>query len=273
MKLRLISGMLAAGILISFIFLADLRWIASVVIAFAVLAYRECDRLLFEMEDRLRVLRLSVVIVTAILCLKHSVFLGAFALWCGFTVVALRGVLASNRTGDFQGELRRTSTEWVGVSYVVGLLGFVVPILQSGANGREWLLLLFLIVFVGDSAAYFVGKFFGQNKLALRLSPKKTWEGSVGGFVGSLAVAYGWLCYVQIEIDSVVFWVAVSLTSILGQVGDLFESLLKRSQTQKDSGTFLPGHGGVLDRIDGLAFAAPFFYALLCYVEKTRVNG
>ena len=124
------------------------------------------------------------------------------------------------------------------------------------------LFLLVAIVWVGDSAAYFVGTAWGKRKLAPIVSPNKSWEGAAAAVVASLLVAAGWSKYRLGGIDGAILTMAV-LTSIGGQIGDLVESMLKRGAGVKDSGTLLPGHGGMLDRMDALMFAAPVMLVCL----------
>jgi len=130
-----------------------------------------------------------------------------------------------------------------------------------------------LVVFVGDTAAYFGGMTWGKRKLASEISPKKTIEGSFSALLASVVVTLLWTRFVYPEAmfpDN--YWriiLAAPVLSLLAQLGDLFESVLKRSQMQKDSGSFLPGHGGILDRVDGLAFATPVFYFCLYYLWET----
>lgn len=141
----------------------------------------------------------------------------------------------------------------MGLIYCGVLLGFLVW-LRS-----DVVLTLLGVVWVGDSLAYFGGRALGRHKLAPEISPNKTVEGSIAGLIGSVAagIALGtWLLGL-----SAAFMAAVSLVAgIAGQVGDLAESALKRSAGVKDSSTLLPGHGGMLDRLDSLMFAAPVFY-------------
>ena len=131
--------------------------------------------------------------------------------------------------------------------------------------GREVVLLLLATIVVSDSAQYFTGRLFGRHKLSPAISPKKTVEGAIGGFILApivmAAVATWWLP------GRTTGWVLLVGLAIvgLGIAGDLFESLLKRSAGVKDSSTLIPGHGGVLDRIDAMLFAAPVFYVLLKY--------
>jgi phosphatidate cytidylyltransferase len=119
-------------------------------------------------------------------------------------------------------------------------------------------LLLFVLVWGCDSFAYYTGKSFGRHKLAPRVSPNKTWEGTIGGFVGGTligAAAGTW--WVFPELGPVRGALVGALATSAGQLGDLVESLWKRGAGVKDSGTFLPGHGGFYDRVDSLLFAAP----------------
>ncbi len=119
-------------------------------------------------------------------------------------------------------------------------------------------LYLFLIVWGCDSFAYYTGKNFGRRKLAPVVSPNKTWEGTIGGFVGATLVgAAAGMWWVMPELGPVRGALAGALASSAGQIGDLVESLWKRGAGVKDSGVFLPGHGGFYDRIDSLLFAGP----------------
>jgi phosphatidate cytidylyltransferase len=123
----------------------------------------------------------------------------------------------------------------------------------------------FLLLWTSDTGAYLAGRSFGKTKLFERISPKKTWEGSIGGTILSIAVAYGISKLLGFDDVTTFDWMVIAvLVVIFGTFGDLFESLLKRNLHIKDSGTILPGHGGVLDRFDGLFLAIPavFFYLL-----------
>jgi phosphatidate cytidylyltransferase len=155
--------------------------------------------------------------------------------------------------------LRPVFTQVLGIVYVVLPLA-MLTLLRGAANGAFWILLTLAVVFVGDTSAYHVGSRFGRHKLCPSVSPGKTVEGAAGGLMGNLAAgslvkllflpALPWA-------GSLIFFAAAG---IAGQIGDLFESQLKRWGGVKDSGTLLPGHGGILDRIDALLFAAPVAY-------------
>lgn len=155
------------------------------------------------------------------------------------------------------------------------LMGFLyVPLLLSHLlmirmlpHGVAWLFLIMVIVMCGDSAAYYVGSSFGKTKLYPQVSPKKSVEGSIGGIVGSVIGAFIWkaLYFTELRVADCV--ATALLLGLMGQLGDLFESLIKRSCGVKDSGGIFPGHGGVLDRVDSILFAAPaaFYYAYFLF--------
>lgn len=148
-----------------------------------------------------------------------------------------------------------------------GLLGIALPYFAAPAasvyllHGRgPWLVfLLAAIVAINDSMAYYTGRLLGRHLMAPRVSPKKTWEGALGGLVGALVAAGVWSFARHRAVDpELLLWAGV--TAVAAQLGDLAESLLKRSVGVKDSGRLLPGHGGVLDRIDAFLLAAPVLY-------------
>ncbi len=156
--------------------------------------------------------------------------------------------------------------EVFGVAYFVSLLYPAIPIRCDFGDpgGMHWTLLLLIVIWSGDTAAFVVGKAFGRTPFAPVLSPRKTWEGSVGGLLAGIgtAVAARHIFFQDLPAFHVI---AVSVVlGILGQLGDLAESLLKRAAEAKDSSNLIPGHGGVLDRMDSLLFAFPALYLYLC---------
>ncbi len=151
------------------------------------------------------------------------------------------------------------------ILYPGALLGTAVGLrmIPPDGLGRIWLVFLLAVTMVGDAGAYFVGRTLGRNSLAPVLSPKKTVEGLVGGIVFSVSTA---MIVSRRALPHLSLATAIGLglsMALLGVVGDLFESLLKRSAGIKDTSSLIPGHGGVLDRIDSLLFAAPFLFLYL----------
>jgi phosphatidate cytidylyltransferase len=144
----------------------------------------------------------------------------------------------------------------------IGLPYFSLPIiaLTHLKWGDPWMLLMMLaVIWVGDTFAYYFGTKWGRHKLAPVVSPHKSWEGAIAGFVGSMLAA-GLFLWWRPSFDSTGVLALAAVTAVAAQVGDLVESLIKRAAGVKDSGRLLPGHGGVFDRIDGLLFAAPVWY-------------
>ncbi len=165
-----------------------------------------------------------------------------------------------------------TSTTMFGVTYIgismaslIGLRFTKQPELLGtwGAEGCSLVVTLFVSVWMADIAAYFVGLTIGRHKLFPRVSPKKSWEGAIGGLVGSTA-GFGVLSmYLMPSLDLTTALMCGAVVGIVGPLGDLSESLLKRDATVKDSGELLPGHGGVFDRFDSMLFAAPVVFLIL----------
>jgi phosphatidate cytidylyltransferase len=156
-----------------------------------------------------------------------------------------------------------------GLLLVAFPLTYAIRLHGIGPQGSLLLLFALVITWVADSAAYFAGRALGKHPLAPHLSPKKTWEGSIAGFVGSLLVAVVFARWIVAPLPHLLAMAAVG--NIAGQAGDLLESAYKRSAGIKDSGSLLPGHGGVLDRIDALILAIPvvWYYWVMVYSPRS----
>jgi phosphatidate cytidylyltransferase len=146
-------------------------------------------------------------------------------------------------------------------------LSFAVRLHGLPLQGPRLLLFALVITWAADSVAYFAGRSFGKHALAPHISPKKTWEGSIGGLVGSLIVAYAFHYWLTIPLPHL--FTMATLGNIAGQTGDLLESACKRSAGVKDSGGLLPGHGGILDRIDALILCIPVIWYYLVLVNPS----
>jgi phosphatidate cytidylyltransferase len=150
------------------------------------------------------------------------------------------------------------SSSLLGVLYVGFAFSWIIPLrFADPPTGQRLTILLFLVVWAGDIFAYAVGRMLGRTPLAKAISPKKTVEGAIAGVAGSVLVAWGYSHWFWQTGDQKTVILVGGVVALAGQAGDLVESALKRAANLKDSGTILPGHGGLLDRIDSLLFAAP----------------
>jgi phosphatidate cytidylyltransferase len=189
--------------------------------------------------------------------------------WTGlalaFAILALLS-LAIFRPGPPEGAPRAAGVVVLAWLYC-GLLASTVVGLRL-RFGFGWVILVFVVTWANDTFAYFAGRLFGRHKLLERVSPKKTWEGFAGGALGSVA---GALVVRALLLGPVPLWAALAVAAggaVLGPLGDLAESMLKRAAGVKDSGRLIPGHGGLLDRIDALLFVAPWVYAFAILLER-----
>ena len=187
------------------------------------------------------------------------------------TIVA--GLLASLTWAVLKGQREGALVSW-GVS-VAGPLYLGLPLsfalmLRSLEQGREWLLLGVLTTFATDAAAYLVGRSLGRHRLAPAISPGKTWEGAVAGLVGGVATCLALTAFVpRFDALPVSLWQAALVGGALGgvaQVGDLAESFLKRAAEVKEAGWLIPGHGGLLDRLDSVVFTLVVMYYLAIWL-------
>jgi phosphatidate cytidylyltransferase len=159
----------------------------------------------------------------------------------------------------------------LGVVYIAFPLSLVMylfdPVNLSGPGHYGVVLGFFVILWLSDTGAYFVGSLIGKHKLFERISPGKTWEGSLGGTVFAMVTAWGLsLIFQNLDLSQ---WITLSIVIVIsGTLGDLVESMLKRSINVKDSGTLLPGHGGILDRFDAVFISAPFVFVYLALFCK-----
>ena len=186
----------------------------------------------------------------------------AWILWAVFVAASVQALFAPDR------DRAPTRTAHVVTGCLYAGLGLgPIAALRVGPEGLQWVISALVITWANDTCAYFAGRLFGRHKLHPAVSPNKTWEGFAGGAVGSVAGMFiaRWVAFPGlITVDCVALGL---LGAVLGPLGDLCESLLKRAHGVKDSGTLIPGHGGLLDRVDALLFNAPAVYL---YVVAVR---
>jgi len=255
---RVLSGVVLGVVLLGLIWFLSSIALLAVAMAVAALAFIEYEKIVDAIGAKVPywTALLSTLLACAMVPFQWVDISSILAL--ALLLIALN-VLLSDRLGT--PILADTAAAALAPVYIGLPLGALVGV--HAIAGREAVLLLIATVAVSDTAQYYSGRTFGRTPLAPLRSPKKTREGAVGGFIVApvfLTVAGGyWLP------GAPAVWLAVLGVGIViaGIIGDLFESMLKRAADMKDSGTLIPGHGGVLDRIDALLFAAPVFYFFL----------
>jgi phosphatidate cytidylyltransferase len=152
------------------------------------------------------------------------------------------------------------------IRYLIFSFCFLILLPFQDQNYTPYLMISVLVlIWVNDSFAFIVGKNFGKRKLFVSVSPKKTIEGFIGGFAFALIAAYI-ISTLNKDFSLTNWFIIAAIVSIIGTIGDLVESKLKRQANIKDSGTIMPGHGGILDRLDSLLFAAPFVYLYINFI-------
>jgi phosphatidate cytidylyltransferase len=176
-----------------------------------------------------------------------------------FVLAALLFLAASLRSADLRHALPRAGAGALGMLYIFGTwrTGIALRVADPW-----WLLFACALNWVGDTAAYYVGRATGKRKLAPRVSPGKSWEGAIASVIGSMLFGYFFMPRVLPAVDAWKFLLMAGVANIAGQLGDLSESAMKRGAGMKDSSNLLPGHGGWLDRVDSSLFAMPVVYVL-----------
>ena len=264
---RVLSGAVLLVIAVAVVWFAPAWLFLLVAEALLVLGCREYTGL--ARASGLHVPALVSTIAAAVACASFAPL--ALGGWTGLStdVVLLSafiavGVLSLSSWRGGHDAIASVSAALLPALYLGLPIGSMVATRET--RGPEALFLMMLTVFVSDSAQYYSGRAFGKRPLASAISPKKTIEGAIGGFIFGALVLAGvgiwWLPAVPPALRALLGLTVVAL----GIAGDLFESMLKRSAGVKDSSALIPGHGGILDRIDALLFAAPVYYIVLKYV-------
>lgn len=255
--------MLIAGVVAALWFLQPI-FLLGIAVLVALLAFSEYVHI--ASRAGVQVSRPAGAIAVALVCVAVGIPGMPLDVAIAGATLGLSALALSGAASTVPGAALQTAAIAAFAPLYIGLpLGLLAA--TRWMLGREAALLLILTVAISDTCQYYSGRTFGRHLLAPVISPKKTIEGAVGGFVGaalSLAViGYWWLPQMGLPAR-----VALGLAiAAVGIVGDLFESLLKRSVNMKDASAVIPGHGGVLDRIDSWLFAGPVYYAFVRYLQ------
>ena len=288
---RVATAAVLIPIVLLLVLRAPLPLLAAVVAVVAILALREYAELVrhYNIQPYCRILYVIAALAFAAIAAQtgSNYLIATSQMLFGIAVAVVAAsffflALAMRREPLATGFPAAASAAF-GFIYVVVPLAMLVQLRQQG-SGAFLILYVLIVVWIGDTVAYYTGRALGRHKLAPRISPGKTWEGTVGSFVGAIvsgALVFAYSRQISSGLISVGlltpgqaylpphipqlwrFAVLSAAINVAAQVGDLAESLIKRGAGVKDSGSILPGHGGMLDRIDALLFAAPviWYYA------------
>jgi phosphatidate cytidylyltransferase len=188
--------------------------------------------------------------------------------WLLVVLLSLLTLTLMLRSADLAKGLPGAAGAVLGIVYVFGAWRTAVALRSLPVAGAYWLFFALVLNWIGDTAAFYVGSAIGRHKMASRLSPAKSWEGSAASFVASLVFGFFYIGWLMPAVPPVERLALAALGNIAGQLGDLVESFMKRGAGVKDSGTLLPGHGGWLDRVDSSLFSMPAVYALLIFLGR-----
>jgi phosphatidate cytidylyltransferase len=263
MKTRVVTGIVALLIVLPPIVWGGYWGLAALVALVVLIAVEESSHLV--RSERRRELLIAEMIGAMALFWTVQLFPSLSLLIAGLVVIALFTVhLLALHDISKAGPLLAGS--FVSVFYAPLLLAFLPMVRREEPDGLHWIFFLMLVSWAGDTGAYLAGRTFGRHKLYPQVSPGKTVEGFFGGVVFAVLGAFlarAWFFPALTITDCLVL---APVADIAGVVGDLAESMLKRSAGVKDSGKIFPGHGGILDRVDSLLFSSPVVYAYIVWV-------
>jgi len=264
---RIVTGVIGIPLLVAVIYFSP-AWVFTIFILFiALLGLNEFYSLTSPGASQpiLFVNYLSTAVLFCSLLLKGSYHIAIIPL---FIILPLALLMAGYRRRP--PTMSKIGSILMGPFYICLPLMLLVLLFEL-PRGQWWVLFILAVIFAGDTGSFYIGRSLGKHKLS-RISPGKTWEGAIGGLLSNIAagVICGYLFFPSLSVISGMV-LAIAL-GISGQIGDLAESMIKRISKAKDSGTVLPGHGGLLDRIDSLLFSIPILYLYVSYVSLVGSN-
>lgn len=259
---RTLSALVAVVILVGVYWLFEMAGMVILSLGLELLVIREGLRL-FDWNPLQR--KFQILLGVGIYCLFLSIlFIEPYRFQIMMMAMILGIAISLQlRVGDSLDTLQSIQSKALLALMYLALFPALLVDLLFKYQGDFWFMSLLVMVFSGDVGAYLTGVTMGKHHLLPAISPKKTWEGAAGGFVATVFSAYLLHQFADLRIPMVGWLAMAGLISLVAQSGDFFESLLKRIAHVKDSGAIMPGHGGILDRIDGLLFAAPIMSCAL----------
>jgi phosphatidate cytidylyltransferase len=266
LALRILTAVVALPLVAVLISWREPLGFGALVMVVAALALTEYAAMTLPGAPR----RLRAAVVALGVGLSAALYLapGLAIVWVAVALMATAALVLLN-PGDIPGAAARLGLAGFGVFYLGTLSAPLALLHRDAPHGPAWVLLAIAVTFGNDTGAYFAGRFLGRHKLYPKVSPSKTVEGAVGGMVASLAVML-----VARSVDFLAPWLTVAdcllvavPAGVIGPIGDLVESLIKRASGVKDSGRLLPGHGGMLDRIDALLFVSAWIYVYAAHIR------
>jgi phosphatidate cytidylyltransferase len=260
---RVLSGLLLAAAFFALIWFASARVLFFVAAGVCVLAFHEYAQLMRKLGADIPQIPTLAATIAALAVVPFPYVAGEAVVGVGLIVIAVSAMAAVSGPA-FGPAIQGAAAGALSIVYLGLPLGALVGVHIFG--GRGAVMLLVATIAISDTAQYYSGRLLGRHPLAPRLSPKKTIEGAVGGFiVAPIFLYFAGPYLVPLAAPLVIAAMGLALVAA-GIAGDLFESLLKRAADMKDSSALIPGHGGVLDRIDALLFATPVFYMYLRWI-------
>ena len=256
MKTRIIVALIGIPPVLAAVFLAGPATFGAIVLALALLS----------LHEYLRLCAVEPLITVAVLACAVPVLIAVpvgGASGVGAAAMLVLALTSLWRVKDPARRFRGLAEGVLGLSYIGYAMGCLWLLRMETAQGAAWLFLVLAATWAGDSAAFFIGSRFGRRRFSPNLSPNKTWAGAVGGLAGSLAGGLLSLPLFAGEASAGFIALTSLAVGLSGQLGDLFESLWKRANGVKDSGNLIPGHGGILDRIDSLLIGIPVGYHIV----------
>ncbi|SHI33862.1 phosphatidate cytidylyltransferase [Mesonia phycicola] len=257
---RTLSGVFYVVLLISAILISEYTFIALFFL-FGIVCLYELQKLL-KLNSYLNYIVLTIALVFFGILKYHEYSIITLLIVTIFVkILLLKDLIIINKIPLFEGKKYILT-----LFYLISSIIFLTLIPYENKEYSPYILIgVFLLVWFNDSFAYLVGKNFGKRKLYERISPKKTIEGFIGGLVFAMIASIG-VAYYTKTLDYKTWLIVSILVSIFGTCGDLIQSKLKRQANVKDSGNIMPGHGGLLDRLDSILFAGTFVYAYLLII-------